>query len=219
MLRWDLLPTRRTDDEDWRRPSGMDNETDQLNGLGVTPLQIVDDQQARAVADEDGSAHSIEQPITLSRIARLARPRWLGSVGEFGQKTSEFGPPDRVERVDVASESIRSEYVDDGTPRQSARSLVRASRCHHVSLCSKAAAEFQCETGLSDSRFPGHQHEMRPALPRGVPCLLELVPFEVTADERRFGARSLPWASSRLSARSCWYIARIASVGGASRSR
>src|SRR5215813_12501391 len=109
MLLWDLLPARRTDDEDWRRPSGTDNETDQLNGLGVTPLQIVDDQQARAVADEDGSAHRIEQSITLSHIARLARPRWLGCVEEFGQETSELDPPDRVERVDLASESIRSE--------------------------------------------------------------------------------------------------------------
>src|SRR5215510_4428577 len=109
MLLWDLLPARRTDDEDWRRPSGTDNETDQLNGLGVTPLQIVDDQQARAVADKDGSAHSIEQPITLSRVARLNRLRSLGSVEEFGQETSELGPPDGVERVDVASESIRSE--------------------------------------------------------------------------------------------------------------
>src|SRR5262245_24750158 len=182
MLRWDLLPARRTDDEDRRRPSGTDNETDQLNGLGVTPLQIVDDQQARAVAGEDGSAHSIEQPITLSRVARLARPGWPGSVEEFGQESSELDPPDRVERVDLGSESIRSEQVDDGTPRQSARSLVRASRCHHVSLRSNAAAEFLCETRLSDPRFPGHQHEMRPTLPRGVPCLLELVPFEAAAD-------------------------------------
>ena len=150
----DLLPADSTDDEDWCRLSGTDNETDQLNGLGVTPLQIVDDQQARAVAGDDGSAHSIEQSMALSRVARLARPRWLGSVEEFRQETSELGPPDRVERVDVASESIRSEQVDDGTPRQSARSLVRTSRCHHVSLCSNAAAEFQCETGLSDPRFP-----------------------------------------------------------------
>src|SRR5262245_51302470 len=188
MMLWDLLPARCTDDERGRSLSGTDNETDQLNGLGVTPLQIVDDQQARAVGGEDGSAHSVEQPITLSRVARLARPRRL-CVEEFGQETSELGPPDRVERVDVSSESIRSEQVDDGTPRQSARSLVRASRRHHVSLFSKAAAEFQCETGLSDSRFPGHQHEKRPPLPRGVPCLLELVPFEVTADESRFGER------------------------------
>ena len=98
-----------TDDEDRCRPSATDNETDQLNGLGVTPLQIVDDQQAQAFADDDGSSHSIEQAMTLSQVARLARSRWLGSVAEFGQKTSELSPPDRVERVDVASESIRSE--------------------------------------------------------------------------------------------------------------
>src|SRR5262245_38461105 len=104
-----LLRADSTDDEHRCRWAGMDNETDQLNGLGITPLQIVDDQQARAVAGEDGSAHSIEQPITLSRVARLARPGWLGSVEKFGQQTSKLGPPDRVERVDVASESIRSE--------------------------------------------------------------------------------------------------------------
>src|SRR5262245_47053148 len=109
MLLWDLLPTDSTDDEHRGRVSGTHNETDLLNALGLTPLQIVDDQQSRAVADEDGSAHSIEQPITLSRIARLDRLRWLGSSEEFGQETSELGPPDRVERVDVASESIRSE--------------------------------------------------------------------------------------------------------------
>ena len=66
---WDLLPPDSTDDEDRCRMSGTDNETDQLNGLGVTPLQIVDDQQARAVADDDGSAHSIEQPMALRHLA------------------------------------------------------------------------------------------------------------------------------------------------------
>ena len=220
---WDLLPADSTDDEDRCRMSGTDNETDQLNGLGVTPLQIVDDQQTRAVASDDGSAYSIEQPMALSHVARLFRSSWLGNVAEFGQETSELGPPDRVERVDVASESIRSEQVDDGTPRQSARSLVRTSRCHHVSLCSNAAAEFQCETGLSDPRFPGHQQEMCPTLPRGVPCLVELVPFEVAADERRFGDGSGPCPALRrgssVPARSCWYMAPIASPGATARSR
>ncbi len=105
----DLLRADGTDDEDRCRLSGTDNETDQLDGLGVTPLQIVDDQQARAVADGDGSVHSIEQPMALSQVARLARSRWLGIVEEFGQEASELGPPDRVERVDVAPKSIRSE--------------------------------------------------------------------------------------------------------------
>src|SRR5262245_39408834 len=187
MMLWDLLPPDSTDDKDRCRMSGTDNETDQLNGLGVTPLQIVDDQQTRAVASHDGSAYSIEQPMALSHVARPFRSSWLGNVAEFGQETSELGPPDRVERVDVASDSIRSEQVDDGTPRQSTRSLVCTSRCHHVSVCSNTTAEFQCETGLSDPRFPGHQEEMCPTLPRGVPCLDELVPFEVAADERRFG--------------------------------
>lgn len=75
MMLWDLLPADSTDDEDWCRLSGTDNETDQLNGLGVTPLQIVNDQQARAVAGDDGSVHSIEQPMALSRVARLAPSR------------------------------------------------------------------------------------------------------------------------------------------------
>jgi len=47
--------------------------------------------------------------MALSHVARLFRSSWLGNVAEFGQETSELGPPDRVERVDVASESIRSE--------------------------------------------------------------------------------------------------------------
>src|SRR5262249_15723007 len=76
---------------------------------------------------------------------------------------------------------------DHGTPGQSTRSLVRTSRSHHMSLCSNAAAEFLCETGLSDPRFAGHQHELCPALPRGVPCPVELVQLEVAAHERRCG--------------------------------
>ena len=77
---WDLLQADGADDQDRRRLTGTDNEADQLDGLGVTPLQIVDDQQARAVADSDGSVHSIEQPMALCQVARLARSRWLGSV-------------------------------------------------------------------------------------------------------------------------------------------
>src|SRR5262249_26234205 len=106
MMLWDLLRADSTDDEDRCPLSGTDNETDQLNGLGVTPLQVVDDQQERAVGDDDGSAYSIEQPMALSDVARLFRSRWLGNVAEFGQETSKLGPPDRVERVDVASDSI-----------------------------------------------------------------------------------------------------------------
>src|SRR5262245_3019919 len=187
MMRWDLLPADSTDNEDRCRLSGTDHETDQLNGLGITPLRIVNGQQTRAVASHDGSAHSSEQPMALSHVARLFRSSWLGNIAEFWQETSELGPPDRVERVDVASDSIRSEQVDDGTPRQSTRSLVRTSRCHHVPVRSNTTAEFQCETGLADPRFPGHQEEVCPHLPRGVPYLDELVPFEVAADERRFG--------------------------------
>jgi hypothetical protein len=108
MLR-DLLPPDSTDDEDRCPRSGTDNETDQLNALGVTPLQIVDDQQTRRVASHDGSAYGIEQPMALGPVARLFGSKWLGNVAEFGQETSELGPPDRVERVDVASDSIRSE--------------------------------------------------------------------------------------------------------------
>jgi hypothetical protein len=80
MMLWDLLRADSTDDEDRCRLSGTDDETDELDGLGVTPLQIVDDQQAWAVAGDHGSAHSIEQPMALSQVARLARSRWLGSV-------------------------------------------------------------------------------------------------------------------------------------------
>ena len=47
---WDLLAADSTHDEDRCRLSGTDDETDQFDGLGVTPLQIVDDQQTRAVA-------------------------------------------------------------------------------------------------------------------------------------------------------------------------
>src|ERR1700752_853165 len=56
-----------------------------------------------------------------------------------------------------------------------------------MALCSNATGEFQCETGLSDPRLPGHQQEMGPTLPRGIPCLVELAPFEVAADERGSG--------------------------------
>ena len=55
MMLWDLLPSDSTDNEDRCHMSGTDNETDQLNGLGVTPLQIVDDQQTRAVASQPRS--------------------------------------------------------------------------------------------------------------------------------------------------------------------
>jgi hypothetical protein len=72
MMPGDLLPPDSADDEDRRRISGTDNETDQFDGLGVTPLEIVDDQQTRAATSQDGSAYSIEQPMALSHVARLS---------------------------------------------------------------------------------------------------------------------------------------------------
>ena len=186
MMLWDLLGADGTHDENRCRLPGTDDEADHVDGLGVTPLQIVDDQQTWAVAD-DGPAHGIEQPMALSQVARPARCGWRGSLEELGEETSELGPPDRAQRVDVAPEGIRSEQVDDWAPRQSARRLVRTSRSHHVALGSNAPSQLQGETGLPDPRFAGQQHEMGPPLPRRVPCLVELVQLEVAAHERRFG--------------------------------
>ena len=187
MMLGELLRAGGTDEEDRCRPCGTDNETDQLDGLGITPLQIVDDQQTRTGGDDDGSAHGIEQPLALSQVARPAPSGWLRSIVEFGHETSELGPPDCIERVDLAPERLRSKEVNHRTPGQPARSLVRTCRSHHVSLCSNAAAEFLCETRLSDPRFACHQHEMCPTFPRGVPCLVQLVQLHVAAHERRFG--------------------------------
>ena len=74
----DLLRARSTDDEDRRHMPRADHETDQLDGLSVAPLKIVEDQQARPVAGYDGSACRIEQPVALSQVARLALARLRG---------------------------------------------------------------------------------------------------------------------------------------------
>ena len=60
MMLWELLRADGPDEEDRCRPPGTDNETDQADRLGVTPLQVVDDQQTRTVGGADGSAHRIE---------------------------------------------------------------------------------------------------------------------------------------------------------------
>ena len=106
MMPRDLIPPDSTDDEDRCHMSRTDDETDQVNRLGITPLQIVDDQQTRATTGHDGSAYSIEQPMALSHIARPLWASWLGNIAKFGQETSEFRPPGHVERVDLVSDSI-----------------------------------------------------------------------------------------------------------------
>jgi hypothetical protein len=53
MMVGQLLRADGTDAEDRCCPCGTDNETDQLDGLGITPLQIADDQQTRTVGDND----------------------------------------------------------------------------------------------------------------------------------------------------------------------
>jgi len=103
--------------------------------------------------------------MALSQVAPAARCRCWGSLEELGEETSELGPPDRAQRVDVAPESIRSEEVDDRAPRQSARRLVRPSRSHHVSLGSNAPSQLKGEAGLPDPRFAGEQHEVGPSPP------------------------------------------------------
>ena len=85
MMLWDLLGADGTDDEDRCRLSGTDDEADHFDGLGVTPLQIVDDQQTRAVAD-DGPAHCIEQPMALSQVARPARCGWREASRSSGRR-------------------------------------------------------------------------------------------------------------------------------------
>src|SRR5262245_55648011 len=124
MMLWDLLRADGTHDEDRCRRSGTDDEADHLHGLGVAPLEIVDDQQTRAIANE-GPTHCIEQPMALTQVVGGDRCRCRGSFEELGEETSELVPPDRAQRFDVATESIRSEEVDDRAPRQSARRLVR----------------------------------------------------------------------------------------------
>ena len=140
-------------------------------------------------------------PTTMARLtASNNRWRWarspdgLGADGwEASRNSGRRRASSALQTVSSVSMWLRSasdrKEVDDRTPRRSARSLVGTSRCHHVSLCSNPAAEFQCETGLADPRFAGDQHEVCPIRLRGVPCLVELVPFEVTAHEGRFGDR------------------------------
>src|SRR5262249_31933240 len=99
MLLGGLLQPDGTHDEDWCCRCGTDHEANQVDGLRVAPLQIVDDQQTRAVADE-GPAQRIEQAMALSQVARRARCGCRGSLAELGEETSELGPPDRVQRVD-----------------------------------------------------------------------------------------------------------------------
>ena len=176
-------PTGQYRHEDRCRMSGTDNETDQLVVSASHHCRSSMIQQRGRSPATMARQHRTTMALAASdRFGPLAGKRRGVRAGD-----ERLGPPDRVERVDVASDSIRSEQVDDGTPRQSTRSLVCTSRCHHVSVCSNTTAEFQCETGLSDPRFPGHQEEMCSTLPRGVPCLDELVPFKVATDERRFG--------------------------------
>src|SRR5262249_14793969 len=127
MMLGDLLRADGSHDEDGRRWPRTDHEADHFYGLGVAPLRIVDDQETGAIADE-GPAHSIEQPMALSQVARPARRGWRGGLEELGEETSEFGAPGRAQGVDVAPERIRPEEIDDRAPRQSARRLVRPSR-------------------------------------------------------------------------------------------
>jgi len=47
---------------------GPDDEADHVDGLGVTPLQVVDDQKARPVVNSQRPTHRIEQPIALCRV-------------------------------------------------------------------------------------------------------------------------------------------------------
>ena len=83
MMLWNLLGACGPDDENRYRLGGPDDETDQLDGLGVTPLQIIDDEQTRAVADDDCTAHSVEQPMALSRVARQDHLGRLRGVEEL----------------------------------------------------------------------------------------------------------------------------------------
>ena len=95
-------------DDETARMCGTDDEHRSIQSSRHHPLEIVDDQRSAAITGADGSAYSIEQPMALSHVARLFRSGRSGNVSEFGQETSELCPPDRIERVDMAPDSIRS---------------------------------------------------------------------------------------------------------------
>jgi hypothetical protein len=72
----DLLKTHRPDNQDRCGPRGTGKKTNQLNGLDVAPLKIIDDQQAWTVADHC-PVHCIEQSMALSQIIRPIQARGL----------------------------------------------------------------------------------------------------------------------------------------------
>lgn len=79
-----LLRAHGTDDQDECRLPAPHDEADQLDGLAITPLQIVDDEQARSIADDKSPAHGIAQPMALGRVARGARLQWAEVAAELG---------------------------------------------------------------------------------------------------------------------------------------
>ena len=184
---WDLLRADSTDDEDRCRLSGTDNETDQLNGLGVTPLQIVDDQQTRAVGDHDGSGYSIEQPMALSQVARLFGPDGWETSRSSGRRraSSALQTVSSVSMwLRIASDRSRSTTGPHGS--LPAASYARAD----ATTCPSARTRRPSSSARRDFPIPGSpvtNKRCAPTLPRGIPCLVELVQLEVAAHERRLG--------------------------------
>ncbi len=68
----DLLGARGTGDQGGRGRDALHQEADHLDGVGVAPLQIVNDEQRRNVALEECRRDRVEQLVATAGIAPAA---------------------------------------------------------------------------------------------------------------------------------------------------
>ena len=102
-----LFRANRSDDEDGSPAPRSDDEADRLDGLGVTPLKVVDDDQVRTALGGDRSTHRIEDPMALGHLT--ARPLVARSLDgqELREEPSQLCPPDGLQRPDVSLCGVR----------------------------------------------------------------------------------------------------------------
>ena len=186
-----LLGAGGADDEQPRIGRGADEEVEELEGLRIAPLEVVQDQEQWRGAGGDGSCERLEQPAPFPPVRRDSAGNGP-IVDDLGEQTGDLGPPHRLQPIERWLHCRRPQHVDDRRVRQRSFGLVGARRDREVTAARTRGGELPDQAGLADAGFPADEHEPGEAASGGRPARRQPLQLLVTSDQRGTGRDGHP---------------------------
>ena len=170
---------------------GPEQVVEELEGLGVGPVQVVGDQQQRPARGQQGPGQGVEQPLAPVAVRQRAWGREVGHPGaELGQEPGELAQQGRVQPRQRPGQPLLAQPGHHRPVGERPLGRVGTGLHGRRSLVDAPAAQLLDQPGLARPGLAGDQHQPGRPAGAGPPQVGEAGPLGGPADERRGADRS-----------------------------